>query len=168
MVVVLSGATAANATPTASAVVWQGAIFITSITPECKGVWNINDWHTSVYRAKFPSSFNNDSEGLAIDTGRGAYLLQATNPSGSFQVLNMSIPTITTRINGRAKLATWPNPSNPFFSMTSKVVITSVGGLSGNIDASTQGFLLQGRVTNWDAIKGCTVGFSAGYVQRPD
>jgi hypothetical protein len=132
--------------------VWQGNVFVTSVTPTCTatGVTSVGNFYTAVYRPNIaPPPTNQANEALTVATPRSAFLLAATG-----KTLRGKAKADGVEIGSRAILSEMPT--------TVDLKITPV-----TITKSTPVVQISGTINNLFNETGCNVGVVGALGLRP-
>jgi hypothetical protein len=136
--------------------VWQGDLFLTTVTPQCTpdGI-NVDNFYVSVYRPNIaPPPPNQADEALTLVSPRSAFLLETT---ATGKTLRGKVSANGIAISSRATVSS--NPSGP---TTVALTITPA-----KITASTPVVQIKGTINNLFNIAGCNVSVVGALGLRP-
>jgi hypothetical protein len=132
--------------------VWQGSVFVTSVTPTCTDtdVTAVGNFYTAVYRPNIPASPPNQAnEALTLVTPRSAFLLAATDKT----------------LRGKAKADGVEIGSRAIVSEMATTVVLKI--TPATITKSTPVVQISGTINNLFNETGCNVGVVGALGLRP-
>lgn len=136
---------------------WVGAAVIDNVTPACASGGQIskNDIVNTDYRAKTGVAGEPNNPGVTFSFPRSsiAYFRAGGSNANTMQGAGTYGGYVI-----RGNVTTIPNPSQQPFTGNSNFAVTPA-----SITGNTQTISINGTITNWRAVAGCTVTFRAAY-----
>jgi hypothetical protein len=139
---------------------WIGRAGITAVTSQCAngGFVAVGNVFESSYRAKTGVAGEPSNPGIMFLNNMSAYMFFRANNATS-NANTMAGTGAYTGMLFRGNVTSIPNPSQQSYTGTSNLTIVT----PASITSSTDSIVINGSLTNWRNVTGCTVTFKAGY-----
>lgn len=136
---------------------WIGRAGVTAVTSQCAngGFVAVGNVFESSYRAKTGVAGEPSNPGIMFLNNMSAYMFFR---SGGSNANTMAGTGTYSGMLFRGNVTSIPNPSQQSYTGTSTFTITPA-----SITGATDSILINGSLTNWRNVTGCTVTFKAGY-----